>query len=94
MSTDKLRPVKLHIQDSTMTLSAHSSETGNAEEKIEISYSGASLDFGFNSRYILDVAQQISGDNLELYIGDETQAIIAKDADDKSALYVLMPMRV
>ncbi len=94
MSTDKLRPVKLHVQDSTMTLSAHSSETGNAQEQVEISYDGSPMDFGFNSRYVLDVAQQISGDNLEFYIGDETQAIIAKDAEDKSALYVLMPMRV
>lgn len=94
MSTDKLRPVKLQIKDATMTLSAHSTETGNAVEQLEVKYSGAPLDFGFNARFILDVAQQISGDTLEFLIGDETQAIIAKDGNDNSALYVLMPMRV
>lgn len=94
MSTDKLRPVKLHAKGSTMAISAHSSETGSAIEELEITYSSDSVDFGFNARYILDVTQQISGETLELLIGDETQAIIAKDASDSSALYVLMPMRV
>ncbi len=94
MSTDKLRPVKLHIKEANLIVSAHSSETGNAVEELEIKYSHEPVDFGFNARYILDVAQQISGDTLELLIGDETQAIIAKDANDPSALYVLMPMRV
>lgn len=94
MSTDKLRPVKMHVENTTMTISAHSSETGNAIEELEIKYSGQPIDFGFNARYILDVTQQIQNEMLQFLIGDETQAIIIKDVDDHSALYVLMPMRV
>lgn len=94
MSTDKLRPVKMRVTGTTMTISAHSSETGNAIEELEIKYSGQPIDFGFNARYILDVTQQIQNETLQFLIGDETQAIIIKDADDHSALYVLMPMRV
>ncbi len=94
MSTDKLRPVKLRVEGMTMVISAHSSETGNAVEELEVKYTGEPIDFGFNARYILDVTQQISSETLQFLIGDETQAIIAKDANDSSALYVLMPMRV
>lgn len=94
MSTDKLRPVKIRVQGTTMVISAHSSETGNAVEELEVKYSGEPIDFGFNARYILDVAQQISSETLQFLIGDETQAIIAKDANDSSTLYVLMPMRI
>ncbi|MBS0271253.1 MAG: DNA polymerase III subunit beta [Proteobacteria bacterium] len=95
MSTDKLRPVKMRVENVTMTISAHSSETGNAVEELEIKYSGQQpIDFGFNARYILDVTQQIQNETLQFLIGDETQAIIAKDATDSSSLYVLMPMRV
>jgi DNA polymerase III subunit beta len=94
MSTDKLRPVKLRVEGTTMVISAHSSETGNAIEELEVKYTGEPIDFGFNARYILDVTQQIASDTLQFLIGDETQAIIAKDANDSSALYVLMPMRV
>ncbi len=94
MSTDKLRPVKIRAQDAIMTLSTQSSDTGSAVEEIEVTYTSDPIDFGFNARYILDVTQQISSPTLQLLIGDETQAIIAKDAMDNSALYVLMPMRV
>jgi DNA polymerase-3 subunit beta len=94
MSTDKLRSVKIKLEGSKMFISAHSTDTGNAVEELEINYSGESLDFGFNARYILDIAQQISGKDLQLLIGDEKQPVIAKDSTDPSALYVLMPMRV
>lgn len=94
MSTDKLRPVKIRIDGNTMAIAAHSTDTGNAIEELEVKYTGETADFGFNTRYILDVTQQISSPSLHLLIGDETQAIIAKDGVDTSALYVLMPMRV
>lgn len=94
MSTDKLRPVKIRVEENTMAISAHSSETGSAVEELEVKYGSNSVDFGFNARFILDVTQQIASPTLQILIGDDTQAIIAKDAGDESALYVLMPMRV
>lgn len=94
MSTDKLRPVKMRVEGNTMAISAHSSETGSAVEELEVKYESNPIDFGFNARFILDVTQQIANSTLQILIGDETQAIIAKDAGDASALYVLMPMRV
>lgn len=94
MSTDKLRPIKIRLEGTTMIISAHGSETGSAIEELEINYAGPNIDFGFNARYVLDVTQQIASDTLQFLIGDETQAIIAKDAADNSALFVLMPMRV
>ena len=94
MSTDKLRPVKMRLEGTTLSLSAHRSEGGQALEELEIQYAGEPVDFGFNARFILDVTQQISSPTLQLLIGEETQAIIVKDAADHSALYVLMPMRV
>ena len=94
MSTDKLRPVKIQITGDTMLLSAHSSEIGNAVEELDIKYEGDPIEFGFNARFVLDVTQQIASPTLQFLIGDETQAIIAKDAVDDASLYVLMPMRV
>lgn len=94
MSTDKLRPVKIQVTGDTMVLSVHSSEIGNAVEELDIKYGGDPIEFGFNARFILDVTQQIANPTLQFLIGNETQAIIAKDAVDDTSLYVLMPMRV
>ncbi len=94
MSTDKLRPVKIRVEGTTMAIAAHSSETGSAVEELEVHYGKDSVDFGFNARFILDVMQQISTQTLQMLIGDETQAVIAKEGGDDSAIYVLMPMRI
>jgi DNA polymerase-3 subunit beta len=94
MSVDKLRPVKIRVEGSTMAIAAHGSETGRALEELEITYDGEPMEFGFNARFLLDVTQQISSLTLQFLISDENQAIIAKDAADDSSLYVLMPMRV
>ncbi len=94
MSTDKLRPVKMRIEGGILSLSAHRQEGGQALEELEVHYTGAPVDFGFNARFVLDVTQQIESPTLQFLIGEETQAVIAKDAADASALYVLMPMRV
>jgi len=52
------------------------------------------MEIGFNSRYLLDIANQIEGDIAELVFADPAAPTILRDKADASALYVLMPMRV
>ena len=82
------------ISDGTLVLSANSPESGSATEELEVSYSGEELEIGFNSRYLLDITQQIGGDNAQLTMADAASPTILRQAGDASALYVLMPMRV
>ena len=52
------------------------------------------IEIGFNSRYLLDIANQIEGENVEFSMADPGSPTILRDQEDTSALYVLMPMRV
>ena len=94
ISTEKSRAVKLAIAKGTVTLSATSLDQGSAEEEVEVAYKGDAMDIGFNSRYLLDIAERIRGDKAQFRLGDGASAAIVGDVDDESALYVLMPMRV
>lgn len=94
ISTEKSRAVKLVVNPGTMTLSANSPESGSAEEEIEIDYGGPEIEIGFNSRYLLDIAQQIEGETAQLSMADSASPTIMREVSDDSALYVLMPMRV
>jgi DNA polymerase-3 subunit beta len=51
------------------------------------------LEIGFNSRYLLDIAEQI-GEGVQFKMSDAGSPTIVLDSADLSALYVLMPMRV
>jgi len=94
ISSEKSRAVKLAINGRTLTLSASSAENGTATEEVEVSYNADPLEIGFNSRYLLDIAQQIEGDVAEMALADAASPTIIRDQSDTSALYVLMPMRV
>ncbi len=94
ISTEKSRAVKLGIREGALTLSATSLDQGRAEETVEARFSGESMDVGFNARYMLDIAERISGDRMRFRLKDAASAAIVEDIEDADALYVLMPMRV
>src|SRR5271166_3932659 len=94
ISTEKSRAVKLKIEHGSLEVSATSPENGKAEEELEARYSAAPLEIGFNSRYLLDIAEQIQGEGVQFELSDAGSPTIVRDSNDRSALYVLMPMRV
>jgi DNA polymerase-3 subunit beta len=94
ISTEKSRAVKLSIDRGNLVLSATSPEAGSATEELEVSYDNSPLEIGFNSRYLLDITQQIEGDGARFTMADAASPTIVRDVADPSALYVLMPMRV
>jgi DNA polymerase-3 subunit beta len=94
ISTEKSRAVKLNIHDGNLTLQATSPDAGSATEELEVSYDADAIEIGFNSKYLLDVAQQIEGDAAQFLLADAGSPTVIRDMADESALYVLMPMRV
>jgi DNA polymerase-3 subunit beta len=94
ISTEKSRAVKLSIESGSLVLSATSPENGIAVEELEVRYLASPLEIGFNSRYLLDITEQIEGDGALFVMSDAGSPTIVRDRDDASALYVLMPMRV
>ena len=98
ISTERSRAVKLGIERGSLTVSATSPENGVAVEELEARYDSVPLEIGFNSRYLLDITDQIGGESVRLQMADAGSPTIlcdaAPEANGASALYVLMPMRV
>jgi DNA polymerase III subunit beta len=94
ISTERSRAVKLAIDRGMLTVSATSPENGTAIEEVEVRYQASALEIGFNSRYLLDITEQIEGEAALFAMSDAASPTIVRDSADASALYVLMPMRV
>jgi DNA polymerase-3 subunit beta len=94
ISTDKSRAVKLSLDANQLTLTASSPDAGMAEEEISVRYAGTPIEIGFNARYLLDIAEQIEGEGARFRMADASAPTLIEDIADRSALYVLMPMRV
>ena len=85
---------KLALEKDRMIVSASSPEHGSATEEVAIEFDGGDVEIGFNSRYVLDITDQIDGDIAKFILADAGSPTIITEVNDASALYVLMPMRV
>ena len=94
ISSDKSRAIKLSIGPGKLVLSANSPEQASATEELSVEYDFEAIDIGFNSRYVLDMTQQIEGDSMRFRMADAASPTTVSDSSDPRALYVLMPMRV
>jgi DNA polymerase III subunit beta len=94
VSSERGRAVKLSLSSGKLILSVTNPDSGSATEEIEVEYDSDPLDIGFNSRYLLDIANQLDGEVAVLKLADPGSPTLIQDKDAKGALYVLMPMRV
>jgi DNA polymerase III subunit beta len=94
VSSERGRAVKLSLSAGRMVLSVTNPDSGSATEELEVQYEADPLDIGFNSRYLLDIAAQIEGENALLKLADPSSPTMIQDRNAAGALYVLMPMRV
>ncbi len=93
ISSEKTRGIKIALESGKLTLSAGGGDQA-ASEEIEVAYSSAPIEIGFNSRYLLEMMGQIEGDTAQFMLGDGNAPALVRDTADVGALYVIMPMRV
>lgn len=94
VSSERGRAVKLTIGDGQVTFTVNNPDSGSATEEIPAGYDAEPIEIGFNARYLLDVAAQLSGSEARFMLADAGAPTIIQDPADERALYVLMPMRV
>lgn len=94
VSAERSRSVKLSVEPGKVVLQVTNAETGHGQEEVEADYSADPIEIGFNAKYLLDVAQQIEGDQARFEFGDANSQARVVDPADVSAQYVLMPLRV
>jgi len=94
ISSERGRAVKMVIGDGQVTLTVNNPDSGSATEEIPADYEADPMEIGFNARYLLDVAAQLTGSDARFLLADAGSPTLIQDTSDEHALYVLMPMRV
>jgi DNA polymerase-3 subunit beta len=94
LSNEKYRGVRLRLESGSLTTVANNPEQEEAEETINVDYSGGELEIGFNVNYLLDVMNVVRSDTVKILLADSNSSALITDANDDSASYVVMPMRL
>ncbi|NEX63600.1 DNA polymerase III subunit beta [Noviherbaspirillum galbum] len=94
MTSDKFKGVRCIISPGSLKISSTNADQEEAVEELEIDYGGDSIDIGFNVTYLLDVLNNLKGDNINIALGDANSSALITVPDNGDFKYVVMPMRI
>jgi DNA polymerase-3 subunit beta len=94
LSNEKFRGVRWVLADGSLKIVSSNAEQEEAHEELDVKYSGDALDIGFNVTYLLDVLNNVPGEDIECAFGDAASSALITYASEKDFKYVVMPMRI
>lgn len=94
LSNEKYRGIRMVIEEKQLKLISNNSEQEQAEEEIEIKYTGPDIDIGFNVTYLIDVLTNIQSDKLRFAFKDSSSSCLITIPNNEDYKYVVMPMRI
>lgn len=94
LSNEKYRGIRFGLQENILQLQAHNPEQEEAEEEVEIDYSGEELKIGFNVGYLLDAISAIDEEQVIIELKDSNSSALIYGKGNNESKYVIMPMRI
>ncbi len=92
VSLDKKDGLRMNLSKDTLNLSVNNSNSGDGKESLPVNF-GSELDISFNPRYLIDVASNMDGNKIEIYLKESGSPALIKDPSDFDSIYVIMPMK-
>ena len=92
VSLDKKDGVKFDLTKNILNLSVNNTNSGDGKESLNVKFEHE-LNISFNSKYLIDVASQLDGENIEIYLKDTGSPALIRDPGDINSIYVVMPMK-
>lgn len=94
LSNEKYRGMRLSLSSNMLNATINNPDQEEAEEEIEVIYSGGEFEIGFNVAYFLDVLNTIKDDDVIIKFKDANSSCMIQAKSDDSSNYVIMPMRL
>ena len=92
VSLDKKDGVKFSLTKDVLNLSVNNANSGDGKETLGVKFDHE-LEISFNSRYLIDIASQLNGERIELFLNDTGSPALIKDPGDFDSIFVVMPMK-
>jgi DNA polymerase-3 subunit beta len=94
LSNEKYRGIRLTFSSGNLSIQANNPDQEEAEEELQVDYSDADMEIGFNVTYLIDVLNVLGSQKVQVKLKDSNSSAIICDSEDESSLYVVMPMRL
>jgi len=94
ISSEKFRGVRIALESDLLRASSHNAEREEAEEEIEVDYTGEPLEIGFNVTYLQDALSVIQTERVRLEFLDSKSSCLIRPVEGGGGTHVVMPIRL
>ncbi len=94
IANEKSPVIKFKLLKDIINLNTINNENSTATEDLNLKYEGDEFEIGFNSKYIMDLVNNLEDENITISLKDSSSPITAQEKSNPDLVYVLMPMRV
>ena len=95
LSNEKHRTVRLSFSTSILHVTANNPDHEEAEDEVDIQYTGDAIEIGFNVSYLIDALGVLPSDTVSFHMSDPgSSCLLTPQDDDGTCRYVVMPMRL
>ena len=94
VSSEKNWGVRIKITEGSMTLNLTNADIGEANEEIDISYSGEEIEAAYNVNYLIDAIQVIKGKNVSFEMREGLRPCVISEVGNDSYISVIMPLKI
>ncbi len=84
--------IKAHPSEKSFELATKNADVGENTNALEAVYEGEDIDINFNYKYIIDCLQSIESDSVSLEFNGLTRPLVMRGVNDKSFMYLVMPI--
>ncbi len=94
MSKERSHSVKMDITENLIAVTSSNPDVGDAQDELPIAYQGESLSVGFNARYLIDILEAMTSENIVMELQAPLSPVLIKEEHNEEYRCVIMPMRI
>ncbi len=94
LSNEKYRGIRLDLGNKSLRIQANNPDQEEAQDEIEVDYTGNEMEIGFNVNYLLDALAAVDAEDVELGFIDANSSCVIRGPESERSTYVVMPMRL
>jgi DNA polymerase III subunit beta len=94
LSNDKHRSICLEMYDNSLRIFANNLDQEEAEDHLDVLYSGEAIAIAFNISYLMDVLNSLPAGLVKITLTATDASVRLEAVEESSSVYVIMPMRL
>jgi DNA polymerase-3 subunit beta len=94
MASDRANSIKFSLAKGNLSIHSNTPDVGEAEEDMDVEYTGNDMSIAFNAKYVLDAIKAVETQMVEFRLSTPlSPGLVLPVEDNPDSKFVVMPMR-